>query len=137
MKRLSVVAAVAIVALASFGCYTTRLAGPGVLASRPPQRVWLTLADHSTVVVQSPRISGDTLRGLVDGVRRVFLLSDATLIQIRQFAPARTVALELLGGVIVAAIVAESRTNAAPAGLGNCCRNPQPGCPPIPCPLLQ
>lgn len=67
-----------------------RLAAPN-----PPARVWLTLPDHSTIVVASPELHGDTLVGLVDGVRQHFVLTPAGVLTIRKAAPGRTAVLAI------------------------------------------
>ena len=58
--------------------------------------MWLRFANRSTVVVDSPQVSGDTLRGLVKGVRKAFLISPALRLQQREAAPYRTAAVALL-----------------------------------------
>jgi hypothetical protein len=88
------------------GCTTLQSVPPAELRPpNPPSIVWVTRADHSTVVFHSARVRGDSLFGLVDGEPQRIPLSDATAIQSRETSPARTLALmgALAGGVAVAA----------------------------------
>jgi hypothetical protein len=85
-------------------CTTVRPVQPADLrAPNPPARVWVTHADHTTVVLDSARLSGDTLIGLVDGQPQRLPLSEATVLRARGPADARTEGLVLLGigGVVV------------------------------------
>jgi hypothetical protein len=121
------------VAVLGGACYTTRTLQPARLAVTPAvPRVRLTQADRS-VTVESPRVSGDTLRGLVQGVQAQFLLSPGSVIQVRRPAPVRTAALVLLGGGAIVAGAALLGTS----GPSNPCQPicpVRPGCPAYPCP---
>ena len=75
-----------------------------ITAARPKQ-VWVTRGDSSVVVVQAPRLRGDTLVGFVDGQYQEMMLSDARLVQARHRAPRRTV-LAITAGVVGVALVA-------------------------------
>jgi hypothetical protein len=55
-----------------------------------PQRIWVTGPDHTTIRLDAPRITDDTLAGWVAGEYREMPLSDATAIRTRERAPART-----------------------------------------------
>src|SRR3989442_6802862 len=94
--NLASVLQVVAVAVLGAACYTTRTIQPARLAATPAvPRVRLTQADRS-VTVESPRVFGDTLRGLVQGVQAQFLLSPGTVIQVRRPAPVHTAALIVL-----------------------------------------
>ena len=80
-------------------CYTTRTIQPARLATTPAVQ---TQAGQ-LMTVEWPRVSGDTLRGMVEGLPAQFFLSSGTVIQTRQAAPARTAALVLLGGAAIVA----------------------------------
>lgn len=72
-------------------CTTLRPVGADELrGTNPPDRVRVTKTDDSTVVLHAPKMVGDTLVGTAGGVRRTFLLSQATAIQAREPAPDRT-----------------------------------------------
>jgi hypothetical protein len=110
LTRGSVVHRAAIVALvfaASAACHTIHTVDAADMQrSRPPQRVWVTLPDSSTLLVQQPEVSGDTLVGMVYGEPARVSLNDAVSIRTKQAAPARTVALALVsGGVLIGTLM--------------------------------
>lgn len=122
----------AIVGIVSLACYTTRPVPPAALASHAPARVLLTQLD-STVVVWYPRVSGDTLQGVVDGARERFVISPHTSIATRDFAAPKTVGVALVGAGVLAFLIYE----AAGSHSDDPCRvlcPVKPGCPVIPCP---
>jgi hypothetical protein len=82
------------------GCTAVRQVQPAELAPpHPPTRVWMTRPDHSTIVFDSARASGDSLVGVVNGAPERLPLSDATVLRAREPSTARTGALMLsLGG---------------------------------------
>lgn len=123
----------AIAGLASLACYVARPVPPAALASHPPARVSVTQSG-STIVVWYPHVVGDTLQGLVDGVRQRFVISPHTSIVTRQFAAAPTVALAMVGAGALAAYAYETiRLRPGPC-LPEACPA-SPGCPPHPCEL--
>jgi len=80
-------------------CHSVRPVQPADLSARASlQRVWVTRSDRSTVVLDEPRLAGDTLTGLTNGEPQSIPLSDATVIRSRQPAPGRTVMLAILAG---------------------------------------
>jgi hypothetical protein len=72
----------------------------------PLTRVWVTRADHTTVVFDSARVSADSLIGLVDGQPQRLRLSEETVLRVREPAPDRTAGLVFLGasGVLALAV---------------------------------
>jgi len=62
-------------------------------ATQPLPKVWLTMPDHSTVEIVSPELHGDTLIGLVGGVREHFILTPEGVLTIRKAAPGKTAVL--------------------------------------------
>jgi hypothetical protein len=66
-----------------------------------PQRLWVTGPDRSTVILNAPRINGDTLGGWVAGEYREFSVSQATAIRTREPAPTRTAILVTATSVMV------------------------------------
>ena len=70
----------------------------------PPSRVWVTRADHSTVALDYPRVSADTLIGIVDGTPERVPLSGATVLRVREPSPDRTAGLVFFGAVGVMAL---------------------------------
>jgi hypothetical protein len=80
-------------------CHTIRtVPAEQIQSSRRPQRVWVTLPDHSTVLVQQPEFTGDTVVGMVYGEPARLSLSEALSIRTREAAPGRTAALALVSG---------------------------------------
>jgi hypothetical protein len=55
-----------------------------------PPRIWVTSVDRSTVILDAPRVSGDTLAGWVSGQYHEMLLSQTKTIETREPAPTRT-----------------------------------------------
>ena len=95
------------------GCTATRPVERADLS--PPNaltRVWVTRADHTTVVLDSARVSADTLIGLVDGQPQRLPLSEATALRIREPSPDRTAGLVFLGavGVLTLAVYLVDKT---------------------------
>src|SRR4029077_64150 len=69
----------------------------------PLTRVWVTRADHTTVVLDSARVSADTLIGLIDGQPQRLPLSEATALRVREPSPERTAGVVFLGAAGVLA----------------------------------
>jgi hypothetical protein len=67
-------------------------------------RVWLTRADHTTVVVDYPRVSADSLVGMVSGWPERLPLSEVAVLRVREPAPDRTAELVFLGAAGVLAL---------------------------------
>jgi hypothetical protein len=118
-------------------CTAMRQVPLGQLRSQGgPDSVFVTEADHSTVVLHAPRVVGDTLKGTVEGVgvygtRRQFLLSQTTAIQTKELAPVRTVALVLgLVAIPVTYVAIKNATRSTPLclpGAADCMDPPLPG----------
>ncbi|HXQ29562.1 MAG TPA: hypothetical protein VN848_09855, partial [Gemmatimonadales bacterium] len=57
----------------------------------PPDRVLVRLNDHSTLWLSAPKLVGDTLEGVAQGLgSQHILLSDAMGVREREAAPGRT-----------------------------------------------
>ena len=72
-----------------------------------PMQIWVTQADNSVIVVQVPKLLGDTLVGYVNGDYQEMLLSQTKQVQTRRQAKGRT-ALALgaaVAGVAVLGVV--------------------------------
>jgi hypothetical protein len=70
----------------------------------PPTRLWVMREDHSTVVVDYPRVSADSLIGVVRGWPERLPLSEVAVLRVREPAPDRTAAL-VFGAVVAAGAV--------------------------------
>jgi hypothetical protein len=98
-------------------CTTLHTVQPADLSPpNPPTRVWATRADHATVVVDYPRVSADSLIGMVSGWPERLPLSDATVLRVREPAPDRTAGLVFLGatGVLALAVYLVDKTPPGP-----------------------
>jgi hypothetical protein len=91
--------------LLTAGCTTLHTVQPADLsAPNPPARIWVTRADHSTVVFNDLRVSGDSLIGMVNGNSERLPLSEAMVLRVREPAPDRTAKLVFLGVAGTAAL---------------------------------
>ena len=92
----------------SVGAVTWLLLTAGCTAMRTPERadlsppnpltrVWVTRADHSRVVFDYARVSGDTLIGLVNAWPERLPLSAVTVLRVREPSPDRTAGLVFVG----------------------------------------
>lgn len=64
-----------------------------------PDRIWVTTNDNAKLLVEAPRLLGDTLVGFVGGRYEEILLPDTRWVGVRQSAPRRTAF--LVAGVVV------------------------------------
>jgi hypothetical protein len=80
---------------ATVGCTTLRpVARPQeFIPSRRPERIWVTRADNSKIVLDGPRLLGDTLVGWFRGNYQEILLPETRWITVREPAPRRTLLL--------------------------------------------
>jgi len=84
--------------LLTAACTAIRTVEPAELSPpNPPSRVWVTRADHSTAVVDAPRVSADTLIGMVNGWPERLPLSAVTVLRVRERSPDRTAGLVFVG----------------------------------------
>jgi hypothetical protein len=115
-------------------CTTLRSVAPDELRGpNPPDRVRITETNDSTMVLRSPQLVGDTLRGFVDSTRRAFPLSQTTEIDAWADDPGGTAAAVVFGGAVGAlTYLVLHATKSSPQ---NCC---PPGVPCVegvpPCP---
>jgi hypothetical protein len=115
-------------------CHTMRPVPPAALGAVPGlERVWVTRADHSRVIVLSPQVQGDTLKGYIFGEFQKMPVSETLAIQERRSAPARTVALVLTAGAVVLAGVIY-QGNRSYVGNAQTCTTGLPDDNPIACP---
>ena len=100
-------------ALVTAACTSVHTVAPADLSSpNPLTRVWVTRADHTTVVFDFARVSADSLVGFVDGQPERLRLSEATVLRAREPAPNRTAGLVFLGagGVLALAVYLVDKT---------------------------
>jgi hypothetical protein len=62
-----------------------------------PSRVLITPSDGPEIVLDAPRVEGDTLRGFVDSQPASFALADLRVLQMKQVSRARTIGVVLVG----------------------------------------
>ncbi len=88
--------------LVACSSWKTQEASPQqVLEDEQPNKVRVTLADGSRVVLKEPVVSGDTLTGSVDGEQRSIPLADVADVEVRKAEVVPTVALVVLGTAAV------------------------------------
>jgi hypothetical protein len=93
---------------ATLGCTTLRpVARPQeFIPSRRPDRIWVTRADNSKIVLDGPRLLGDTLVGWFRGDYQEILLLETRMITVRQPAGRRTALLVGTLAVVGVALIA-------------------------------
>jgi len=84
-------------------CHTMKPVQPATLSSKSINRIWITKANDSAIVLAEPQLRGDTLAGFVNGQYEEMPLSDARSLRAREPAYGRTA---LLAGALTAAAVA-------------------------------
>jgi len=87
------------------------------LSGSRPNQVWVRTGD-GTVVLEGPRLLGDTLVGFVDGEYREFMPGEVHGVEVRQPAKWRTIALVsglvVVGGVLVAVLASTGPSSEIP-----------------------
>lgn len=85
-------------------CFTMRpVATPQeFIPSARPDRIWVTRTDNSRLMIEGPRLIGDTLVGWVRGQYQEILLPQTRWMSVRQPAPKRTAFL-IAGSVVIGA----------------------------------
>lgn len=84
------------------------------LSSTRPSQVWVR-TEKQTLMLESPRLLGDTLVGFVDGEYREFLPGEVRGVDVRKPASGRT-ALLVSGMVIVGAFLIGALASTGPMG---------------------
>jgi len=86
-------------AVLSLACHTVHTVPPTALAkAEPPAEVWITQTDGTRLLFSSPRVSGDTLSGLMNGEPASIVLSPQTKLEVRSADPVRTAAVAVIAG---------------------------------------
>lgn len=135
-KRVAIQSMVAAVLVA--GCHTMRpVPAADLRASRLPERVWVTRADHSIVVVNDPQLSGDTLRGYVFGEYQQIPVSQAVAIREQHRAPARTAALVVSATAVTLAGIVLMGNSKDVGGNAQTCTTGLPDDNPVACCRVQ
>ncbi|MEE8193417.1 MAG: hypothetical protein V3T74_11770 [Gemmatimonadales bacterium] len=108
--------------LVACSTWKTQEASPQqVLADEQPDKVRVTLADGSQVVLEEPVISGDTLTGVAEGQQRSIPLSDVADVQVKKTEALLTAAF-VFGTVVVVGALALGVAYAIVCG-GDACSN--------------
>lgn len=112
--RRRIVAVVLVFSLVS--CTTLRPVADAntYLSTTRPSQVWVR-TDRKTVMLEGPRLLGDTLVGFVDGEYREFLPGEVRGVDIRKPASGRT-ALLVSGMVVVGAFLIGVLASTGPSG---------------------
>jgi hypothetical protein len=102
--RAALVCTLLFAALASTACHTMKPVSLEQLNALKPDRVWVTNADQSVVVMSGPQLVGDTLVGYVDGTYERLPSAEFTQVTVERLAATRSA---LLGtGIAVGLAVA-------------------------------
>jgi hypothetical protein len=105
----------------------------GELGTARPGAVWITKADQSVVVVETPRVFGDTVVGYVNGEFSELLNTDMTGFKVKRMAGAKTAGLvgaTAVGVGVFVVMVTGTEKYTDPASLLDCEDDPnQVGCP--------
>lgn len=112
--RRRIVAVVLVFSLVS--CTTLRPVADAnaYLSTTRPSQVWVR-TEKKTLMLESPRLLGDTLVGFVDGEYREFLPGEVRGVDVRKPAGGRT-ALLVSGMVIVGAFLIGALASTGPSG---------------------
>jgi geranylgeranyl pyrophosphate synthase len=135
MNRRTLSALIVAAALSGTACYTMRPVTFAELGAARPGAVWITRNDQSVIVVEAPRVYGDTLVGYVDGEFQELPQSELNpqLYQVRRMAAAKTASLivaSMLGAGTFAFLVSSTNSYHDPQTNLDCEDDPQqPGCP--------
>jgi hypothetical protein len=134
--RLIVACTLLVVACTSTACHTMKPVSLDQLNALGPDRAWVTESDLSVVLVEEPKMVGDTLRGYVGSHRAKLPSAGLKQLRVRVPAPARTALLAVGSGVafvgflVVVAGKGQSQIPTVTRGApGDCDQHPdQPGC---------
>ncbi|SRR6266566_1779027 len=117
----------AVSALLTAACTSMRtVERPDLSPPNLPSRVWVTRADHSTVVVDYPRVSADSLIGMVKGWPERLPLSAVTVLRVREASADRTAGLVFLSvtGAVALAVHFVDRASPSPCAPPFMCPDP-------------
>jgi hypothetical protein len=119
-------------AVSTMGCYRMRPVTLEQLGAAEPGLVWITRTDQSVVVVETPRVFGDTLTGYINGEFHELPSTDLRYFRVKQMAGARTMGLVAAAAVGVGTFVGmiSSTGKYVDPTASMDCEDPQtPGCP--------
>lgn len=123
-------------ALTSTACRTTKLVSLEQLRLLSPDRAWVTDSDQSVILVDEPKVVGDTLVGYIGRHRTKMPSAGLKQVRVRVSAPVRTALLAvggagaLVGFLVVIGGSGQNQIVQVTAGApGDCDKHPeQPGC---------
>jgi len=104
MHRLPLTLAVTGFAFAAVACYTVKPVTFETFGGSRVEQVWVTRKDQSVVFLKNADVSGDKLRGYIDGQYKQLPASDLQEIGVRQFSTGRAVALVAAGAAAAVAV---------------------------------
>jgi len=110
-----VLGAVPIALLAACSTLQPVAAPQQFIPTAQPTRIWVTQSDNSTLMLEAPRLLGDTLVGFVGGRYQELLLPQVRWMGVRQPAPRRTTVL-VAGLVFVGAGLIAMLASSGPGG---------------------
>ena len=122
---------------ASAACTTMKSPTMDQLRALGPDRVWVTESDQSVVLVDDPKVIGDTLVGYIGRQRTKLPSTGIKQLRVRAPAPARTALLAIGGTAALVGFVIAVAGSGQSQGVitviagapGDCDKHPdQPGC---------
>lgn len=90
MRRILSGVCALVTAFSAAGCYTMRPVTYAQLGTTRPGAVWITREDQSVLVVETPRIFGDTLVGYVNGEFQELPNNDMREFRVKRMATGKT-----------------------------------------------
>jgi len=128
--------ALLVAALTSAACRTTKLVSLEQLSVLSPDRAWVTDSDRSVVLVDEPKVVGDTLVGYIGRHRTKLPHAGLKQVRVSVSAPARTALLAVgsgaafVGFLVMVGGNGHTEVLTVTAGApGDCDKHPeQPGC---------
>jgi hypothetical protein len=135
MRRLIPAAWILAVAFSGTACYTMRPISYEQLGVARPGAVYITRPDQSVVVLETPRVFGDTLVGYIKGEFQELSKTELNpqLYRVRQMAGVRTAALvtaAAVGAGTFVFLVSGAGRSVNPEDTRDCEDDPyQAGCP--------
>jgi hypothetical protein len=82
----------AVITLSGTACYTLKPVTLDEVLVKQPQKVWVTRADQSVILLEKPQVLGDTLVGHVNGAYEEIPAAQQTQLRMRTMASGKTIA---------------------------------------------
>jgi hypothetical protein len=135
MRKPAIATLALAAALSGPACYTMRPVTYEQLGVARPGAVYITRSDQSEVILETPRVFGDTLVGYINGEFQELSVTELKpqLYRVRQMAGVRTAGLVVASALSVGTfvfLVSGAGSHVNPEDTKDCDDDPyQPGCP--------